>query len=203
VNAVIDLDFLQLIRRHSCRIAAIGILPHAVGSSSERLDPPYDEGANKLDATQLLLGRGSELLDFLHERLSNLHLFVRQLVCPRHPRTEIGDGSKLLEPEILTGGRFILGVEPFCPLAGVVFRLLKVEIGNIRAHLAAEATGLVMQGASDDENSAPQHPMGFDPQEALVERNEARKMQNCIGIQVMELNPVSIEKVAKERVRGK
>jgi hypothetical protein len=45
--------------------------------------------------------------------------------------------------------------------------------------------------------------MGLDPQEALAERNEARKMQNCIGIQVMELNPVSIEKAAKERIRGK
>jgi hypothetical protein len=28
-----------------------------------------------LDARQLLLVRGLELLDFLHERLSNLHLF--------------------------------------------------------------------------------------------------------------------------------
>jgi hypothetical protein len=45
--------------------------------------------------------------------------------------------------------------------------------------------------------------MGLDPQEALTERNKARKMLNHIGIQVMELNPVSIEKAAKERVRGK
>jgi hypothetical protein len=142
-------------------------------------------------------------LDFLHERLSNLHLFLRQLMSPRHPRSEIGDGSKLLEPKILTGGRFILGVEPFRPPAGVVFRHLKVEIGNVRAHLAAEATGQVVQGTPDDENSAPKCPMGLDPQEALAERNEARKMQNCIGIQVMELNPVSIEKAAKERIRGK
>jgi hypothetical protein len=181
----------------------IGILPHAVGSSSERLNPPFNEGANKLDARQLLLGRGSELLDFLHERLGDLHFFVRQLMFPRHPRSEIGDGSKLLEPEILTGGRFILGIEPFRPPAEVVLRRLKVEIGNIRAHLATEATGLIVQGTPDDEDSAPKCPMGLDPQEALAKRNEARKMQNRIGIQVIELNPVSIEKAAKERVRGK
>jgi hypothetical protein len=45
--------------------------------------------------------------------------------------------------------------------------------------------------------------MGLDSQEALAERNEAHKMQNRIGIQVLELNPVSIEKAAKERVREK
>jgi hypothetical protein len=45
--------------------------------------------------------------------------------------------------------------------------------------------------------------MGFDPQKALAERDETRNMQNCIGIQIMELNPVRKEKAANKRVRRK
>jgi hypothetical protein len=43
--------------------------------------------------------------------------------------------------------------------------------------------------------------MGFDPQKALAERDETRNMQNRIGIQIMELNPIRKEKAAKKRVR--
>jgi hypothetical protein len=45
--------------------------------------------------------------------------------------------------------------------------------------------------------------MGFDPQKALAERDETRNMQNRIGIQIMELNPICKEKAAKKRVRRK
>jgi hypothetical protein len=49
-HAVIDLDFMQLIRGNSGRIAVVAVTPHAVGSSSERMDPTLDEGLNKLNA---------------------------------------------------------------------------------------------------------------------------------------------------------
>jgi hypothetical protein len=45
--------------------------------------------------------------------------------------------------------------------------------------------------------------MGFDPQKALTEHDETCNMQNCIGIQIMELNPIRKQKAAKKRVRRK
>jgi hypothetical protein len=48
-----------------------------VGSSGEWLNPAFNEGANKLNARQLLLGRGAKFLDPLHERLGNPQLFSR------------------------------------------------------------------------------------------------------------------------------
>jgi hypothetical protein len=55
----------------------------------------------------------------------------------------------------------------------------------------------------DDKDSAPQCPVGFNPQETFTERDEARNVKNCVGIQIMELNPVSKKKATKERMRGK
>jgi hypothetical protein len=82
VNTVIDLRFLQLVRRNSCRVSVIGVVPHAVGSSGERLDLMLYESANKLDARKLFIGRGSKLLDFLHQRVCDLHFLFRELVPP-------------------------------------------------------------------------------------------------------------------------
>jgi hypothetical protein len=45
--------------------------------------------------------------------------------------------------------------------------------------------------------------VGFDPQKAFTQRDEARNVKHRIGIQIMELNPVSKEKATKERMRGK
>jgi hypothetical protein len=42
------------------------------------------------------------------------------------------------------------------------------------AHLAAETASLVVQGAPNDENSAPQRPVGLDPQEALTKHDWRR-----------------------------
>jgi hypothetical protein len=53
------------------------------------------------------------------------------------------------------------------------------------------------------ENLAPKRPVGFDPQEAFKKHDETRNVQNHIGIQIMELNPVREEKAAKEGMRGK
>jgi hypothetical protein len=51
----------------------------------------------------------------------------------------------------LAGGGFVLGIEPLRPPAEIVFRCPKVEVFNVLAHLAAEAAGLVMERAPDDE----------------------------------------------------
>jgi hypothetical protein len=174
-----------------------------VGSSSERLDPALYEGPDELDAQKLFLWSGSKLLDFLHQRLRDLHFLIGKLVPPRHPRSKDGGGPKLLEPEVFASGRLVLGVELFCPPAGVVFGHLEIEIWHVRAHLAAEAAGLVAQWVPDDENPAPKRPMGFNPQETFTERDKTRNMQNRIGIQIMELNPIREKKSAKKRVRGK
>jgi hypothetical protein len=48
--------------------------------------------------------------------------------------------------------------------------------------LAAEAASLVLQRVPDDEDSALEHPVGFDPQEAFTQHDEARDVKNRIGI---------------------
>jgi hypothetical protein len=57
---------MQLIGGDSRQITAVIVVPHAVGSSSERLDPALDEGPDELNARKLLIRSGAELLDFLH-----------------------------------------------------------------------------------------------------------------------------------------
>jgi hypothetical protein len=56
--------------------------------------------------------------------------------------------------------------------------------------LAVETASLVAQWLPDGENPAPKRPVGFDPQETFTKRDKARNVQNCIGIQIMELNPI-------------
>jgi hypothetical protein len=174
-----------------------------VGSSSERLDPTLDEGPDELNARKLFLRSGSKLLDFFHQWLHDLHLLIRKFMPPRHPGPKDGGGLKLLKPEVFTTGELVLSVEPFRPLAGIIFRHLEVEVGDVRTHLAAEAASLELQRAPDDENLAPKRPVGFDPQETFTKRDETCNVQNHIGIQIMELNPVRKEKAVKEGMRGK
>jgi hypothetical protein len=45
--------------------------------------------------------------------------------------------------------------------------------------------------------------VGFNPQETFAEHDKTCKMENCVGIQVMKLNPVDIKKATEERMRGK
>jgi hypothetical protein len=128
MNTVIDLRFPQLVRRNSCRVSAIGVFPHGVGSSSERLDPTLYKGMNELDARELFLGHGSKLLDFFHQRLHDLHFLVRELVPPRHPGSKDCGGSKFVKPEVFANGGLILGIKPFHPPTGVVFGHMKIEV---------------------------------------------------------------------------
>jgi hypothetical protein len=174
-----------------------------VGSSSEGLDPTLDEGSDKLEARKLLLRSGSKLLDFLHQRLRDLHLLIRKIMPPGYTGAKDGGVLEFLKPEGFAVGELFLGVEPFHPPSRVVFGHLEGEVRDIRAHLAAEAASLELQRAPDDKDSAPQRPVGLNPQEAFTERDEARNVKDCVGIQIMELNPVSKKAAAEERVRGK
>jgi hypothetical protein len=110
---------------------------------------------------------------------------------------------EFFESEVFVVRGSILGVVPLRPPPGVVFGCLEVEVFDVWAHLDAETAGLVGQRAPNSEDSPPQCPVGFDPQEAFTERDKARNVKNGIGIQVMELNPVSKEKTAEERMRRK
>jgi hypothetical protein len=98
---------------------------------------------------------------------------------------------------------FVPGIKPLRPPPRIVFRSLEVEVVDVLAYLAAETTSLVMQGAPDDEDSAPQRPVGLNPQEALTKHDEARDMENGVGIQVVELNPIRKQKAAEKRMKGK
>jgi hypothetical protein len=174
-----------------------------VGSSSERLDSTLNKGPDELDPRKLLLRSSLELLDLLHQRLHNLQLLVRKFVSPRHSRPKNAGGLEFFESEVLTVGGLVLGVIPFRPAPGIVFGHLEVEILDVWAHLNAETAGLVWEGAPNNEDSAPQCPVGFDPQEAFAERDKTRNVKDGIGIQVVELNPVGKKKATEERMRGK
>jgi hypothetical protein len=111
-------------------------------------------------------------------------------MLPRHARSEDASGLKFLKSEIFAVGGLVLGIVPFRPLAGVVFGCLKIKVFNVRAHQAAETASLERKGTPDNKDPAPKCPMGFDPRKAFTKRDETRNVQNCVGIQVMELNPV-------------
>jgi hypothetical protein len=144
-----------------------------------------------------------KLLDFLHQRLHDLHLLIGKIMLPRRTRSKDGGGLEFFKPEGFAAGELVPGVEPFRPPAGIIFGHLEVEVGDIWTHLTAEAASLELQRAPDEEDSALKRPVGFDPQEAFTKRDETRNVQNCVGIQIMELNPVRKEKATEERVRGK
>jgi hypothetical protein len=122
---------------------------------------------------------------------------------PRHPGTNSGGRSKLLKTEALASEEFVLGIELFRPPARIVLRRLEIEIFDVLMHLAAEAASLVVRRTPDGENSMPERPVGFDPEEALTKHDETRDVENSVGIQIMELNPGSKEKTPEERMRGK
>jgi hypothetical protein len=139
-----------------------------VGPSGERLDSALNEGTDQLEARHLFLRCGSKLPNLLHQGLRGRHLFFSQFVRPRRSKPKDVGRTELVEPEFLTDGGLVLGVEPFRPPAGIVLGHSKIEVLNIRAHLTAKTTGLIMERAPDDENSPPEHPVGFDPQEAFT-----------------------------------
>jgi hypothetical protein len=122
---------------------------------------------------------------------------------PRHARSKNAGGLKFLESEVFVVRGFVLGVVPLRPPAGIVFGRLEVEVLDVRAHLNAKTAGLKWQRAPNNENLVPQRPVGFNPQETFTECDEARNVKDGIGIQIMELNPVSEKKTAEERMRGK
>jgi hypothetical protein len=94
----------------------------------------------------------------------------------RHAGSEDEGGLEFLKPKVFTAGGLVLGIEPFRPPAGVVFEHLKVEVGDVLAHLTAKATSLEWQRALDDKDSAPKRPMGFDPQKAFTKHDETRNL---------------------------
>jgi hypothetical protein len=68
------------------------------------------------------------------------------------------------------------GIEPLRPPARIVFWRLEIEVLDILAHLAAGAASLVVQRAPNDENSAPERPVGLDPQETFTKHDKTRNV---------------------------
>jgi hypothetical protein len=167
------------------------------------LDSALDEGPDELDPRKLFLRSSTELLDLLHQRLCNLQLLIGKVMPPRHARSKNAGGPKFLESEIFVVGGFVLGVVPLRPPPRIVFGCLEVEVFDVWTHLNTETAGLIWQRVPNNENSAPQRPVGFNPQETFTECDEARNVMDGIGIQIMELNPVSEKKTAEERMRWK
>jgi hypothetical protein len=124
-------------------------------------------------------------------------------VFPRYSRPKSAGGLELFESEVLTVGSLVLVVIPLRPPPGIIFGRLKVEVVDVWAHLNAKAAGLIRQRVPNGKDSAPQRPVGFDPQEALTKRDKARNVKDGVGIQVVELNPISEKKATEKRMRGK
>jgi hypothetical protein len=111
---------------------------------------------------------GAQLGNPLHQWLSGRHLFIHQSMPPRQPGSKIAGSVKFFEPKGAAGSRLVLGVKPPRPLAWVVFGHPQVEVVDFWPHGAVEAAYLVLQWALDDEDSSPQRPVGFDPQETFA-----------------------------------
>jgi hypothetical protein len=61
-----------------------------------------------------------------------------------------------------------LHVKPPCSPTEIILRCPQLEVSNFRVHRAAKTAGLLIEGAPDDEDSPPEHPMGFDPHETFT-----------------------------------
>jgi hypothetical protein len=53
---------------------------------------------------------------------------------------------------------------------------LKVEVFDVRAHLAAETASLEWKRTPDNKDLVPKRPMGFDPQKALTKCDETHNV---------------------------
>jgi hypothetical protein len=115
-----------------------------VRSRSEGLYSALDKSAYQLEASHLFFRDGSQLPDFLHQRLYDRHLFIDQCVRPRYPRPKGIGGTKLFNPEVLASDGLVPGIEPSCPLARVVLRRPQPKIFDIRVHRAVETAGLII-----------------------------------------------------------
>jgi hypothetical protein len=173
-HTIVDFDLLQLVGGEPGRVSAIGVVPHAVCPSGERLNSTLEESADQLEARHLFFGCGLQLLNLLHQGLHNGHLLVDQFVRPRcsGPR-DIGR-AKFFKPKFLTDGGLVPGVEPSCSPAGIVLRHSQLDVLDVETHCAAETAGLIMERAPDDEDLPPERPVGFDPHEAFTQRDKAR-----------------------------
>src|SRR3954467_436845 len=49
----------------------------------------------------------------------------------------------------------------------------------------------------------PKSPMGVNPQEGLAKSDETRNVQNPIGSQIMQLEPIGIQQAPNERMQRK
>jgi hypothetical protein len=92
---------------------------------------------------------------------------------PRRPGPKGVGGAKYFKSELLTGGRLVLGVKPPRSPARIVLKHPQLEVFNFGVHCAAETAGLIVERAPDDEDSPPERPMGFDPQETFTQHDEA------------------------------
>jgi hypothetical protein len=174
--SIIEFGLPQLIEGESGRVLAVGVVPHAVRSSGERLNPVLDEGANQLETRHLFPRHGSHFPNPLHQGLRDRHFFLGQLMRPRRSGPKNIGGLKFFEPKFLTNSGLILGIKPPCPPARIVLRHSQIEIFDVRVHLAAETAGLTMERAPDDKDSPLERLVGFDPQEAFTQRDKARNV---------------------------
>src|ERR1041385_5422678 len=51
--------------------------------------------------------------------------------------------------------------------------------------------------------ASPKSPMGINPQEGLTKSDETRNVQNPIGSQIIQLEPIGIQQAPNERMQRK
>jgi hypothetical protein len=142
-------------------------------------------------------------MKFLHQWLRDCHLLFSELMRPRCSRPKDIGGAKFFKPESLTSGGLVLGVEPPRPTTDIVLWCAQIEVCDVGAHRAAETTGLIVERASNNEESPLECLVGFDPQKAFTQRDKTRNVQDGVGIQIVKLNPMGEEEPVEERMWGK
>ena len=166
-----------------------------------------DEGPNNLDPRHFLPDGVSDDLKPLHE-LGGLGCFnVIQLVLPSPLLHDPGFSREWLESVLLARARLVADVKPPPPpiLGGV--DLVQLKILNVEADRDPKTVDVEYTIST----RLPLHlkdvfekaPMGVNPQEALTQREENRKVENRIGRQLVKLNAVHEKKIAEEFMGGK
>jgi hypothetical protein len=103
---------------------------------------------------------------------------------------------------LLVASWFILHIEPFLALALDRVSKFQIEIAGFRPNADTDTTyvvdGIPRVVATKIEDAFPQDPIGVDAEEAFTKCDENGDMEDGIGSQLVQLNPVNKKESPKE-----
>jgi hypothetical protein len=159
-----------------------------------------------LDTQQFLAAGILKLMNTGHQRFCRHFLFFGGFRVPGSAVKNFGTSVERSNVVLHRVGAFFANIQPSFapPLDGVgefdvkVFDI-RANANNNTAYVVGDVVGAI---AAEAEDALPQSPIRMDSEEALAESNENRDMEDGIGSQLMQLQPVNKEKTAEEIVNG-